>query len=87
MFNLPGQEDPPEKEMATHPSTLAWRIPWMEEHGGLQFMGSQRAGQDWTTNFNSYVGQKIDADFLKKVNKRKPDRLTFIYYIAEKLDA
>ena len=33
------QDDPLEKEMATHSSTLAWRIPWMEEPGGLQFMG------------------------------------------------
>ena len=37
-----GQEDPLEKEMATHSSTLAWRIPWTEESGGLQSMGSQR---------------------------------------------
>ena len=37
-----GQEDPLEKEMATHSSILAWRIPWMEEPGGLQSTGSQR---------------------------------------------
>ena len=37
-----GQEDPLEKEMATHSSFLAWRLPWAEEPGGLQFMGSQR---------------------------------------------
>ena len=37
-----GWEDPLEKEMATHSSTLAWRIPWTEEPGGLQSMGSQR---------------------------------------------
>ena len=35
-------EDPPEKEMATHSSILAWRIPWTEEPGGLQSMGWQR---------------------------------------------
>ena len=35
-----------EKGMATHSSILAWRIPWTEEPGGLQFMGSQRVGQD-----------------------------------------
>ena len=35
-----------EKEMATHSSTLAWRVPWMEEPGGLQSMGSQRVAQD-----------------------------------------
>ena len=34
-----GQEDPLEKEMATHSTTLAWKIPWMEEPGGLQSMG------------------------------------------------
>ena len=41
-----GQEDPLEKEMATHSSPLAWKIPWMEEPGGLQSMGSQRVGHD-----------------------------------------
>ena len=39
-----GWEDPLEKEMATHASILAWRIPWVEEPGGLQSMGSQRVG-------------------------------------------
>ena len=39
-----GWEDPLEKEMATHSSTLAWKIPWTEETGGLQSMGSQRVG-------------------------------------------
>ena len=39
-------EDPLGKEMATHSSILAWRIPWAEEPGGLQFMGSQRVGDD-----------------------------------------
>ena len=41
-----GREDPLEKEMATPSSTLAWRIPWMEEPGGLQSMGSQKVGHD-----------------------------------------
>ena len=40
------QEDPLKKEMATHSSILAWRIPWMEEPGGLQSMGSQRVRHD-----------------------------------------
>ena len=39
-----GLEDPLEKEMATHSGILAWRIPWTEEPGGLQFPGSQRVG-------------------------------------------
>ena len=41
-----GQEDPLEKEMATHSSTLAWKIPWTEEPGRLQSTGSQRVGHD-----------------------------------------
>ena len=41
-----GGEDPLEKGMATHSSILAWRIPWTEERGGLQSMGSQRVGHD-----------------------------------------
>ena len=41
-----GWEDPLEKEMATHSSILAWRIPWAEEPGGLQSMGSQRVAHD-----------------------------------------
>ena len=41
-----GQEDLLEKGMATHSSLLAWKIPWMEEPGGLQPMGSQRVGHD-----------------------------------------
>ena len=46
-----GGEDPLEKEMATHFSILAWKIPWTEESGGLQSIGSQRVGRrlrDWT---------------------------------------
>ena len=41
-----GREDSLEKEMATHSSILAWEIPWTEEPGGLQSMGSQRVGHD-----------------------------------------
>ena len=41
-----GWEDPLEKEMATHSSTLAWKIPWTEEPGRLQSMGSLRVGHD-----------------------------------------
>ena len=44
--SIPGSGDPPEKEMATHSSILTWRIPWTEEPGGLQSMGSQRVGHD-----------------------------------------
>ena len=44
-----GWEDPLEEGMATHSSTLAWRIPWTEERGGLQSIGSQRVGHDEVT--------------------------------------
>ena len=47
-----GQEDPLEKGIATHSSTLAWKIPWTEEADGLQSMGSQRVGQDWATSLS-----------------------------------
>ena len=40
------QEDPPEKDMATHSNILAWEIPWTEEPGRLQSVGLQRAGHD-----------------------------------------
>ena len=45
-----GQEDPLEKELATHSSILAWKIPWTEEPGGLQSMESPRVGHDRATN-------------------------------------
>ena len=43
-----GQEDPLEKEMATHSSILAWGIPWTEDPGGVQSMGSKRVRYDWS---------------------------------------
>ena len=45
-----GPEDPLEKEMAIHSSTIAWKIPWTEEPDRLQSMGSQRVGHDWETS-------------------------------------
>ena len=44
-----GREDSLEKEMATHSSILAWRIPWTEKPVRLQSVGSQRVGHDWVT--------------------------------------
>ena len=48
-----GQEEPLE-ELATHSSILACRIPWTEKPGGLQFLGLQRVGHDWATNFHFF---------------------------------
>ena len=50
-----GQEDPLEKEMATHSSTLAWKIPWTEEPGRLQSMGSQRVRLELSCFFDDPV--------------------------------
>ena len=47
-----GGEDPLEKEMTTHPSILAWKIPWTEELGRLQSMGLQRVRHDWVTSLH-----------------------------------
>ena len=46
-----GWEDALEKEMVPHSSTLAWKVPWTQEPGGLQSMGSQRVGHDWVTSY------------------------------------
>ena len=50
-----GGEDPLEEGVATHSSILAWRIPWTEEPGGLQSMGSQRVGHDWDDTAHVYI--------------------------------
>ena len=54
-----GWEDPLEKEMATHSSTLAWRIPWTEEPGRLWSMGSQRVRHDFTFTFHYSLEGKL----------------------------
>ena len=56
-----GQEDPLEKEMAPHSSTLAWKIPWTEVRGRLQSMVSQRVGHDWATSVHCRH-QKLSAN-------------------------
>ena len=54
-----GQEYPLEKDMATHSSTLVWKIPWMEEHGRVQSMGSQRVRYDFTFTFVYIVNASL----------------------------
>ena len=49
-----GQEDALEKEMASHSSSLTWKIPWMEEPGRLQSMGPQRVGHNWATSLSLF---------------------------------
>ena len=50
-----GREDPLEKEMAIYSSTIAWKIPWTEEPGRLQSMGSQRVGHDRATSLHLHL--------------------------------
>ena len=63
-----GQEDPLEKEMTTHSSTLAWKIPWMKEPGRLQSMGLQRVGQHWATSLvhRFYIHRNIFEQSLRQ---------------------
>ena len=55
-----GREDPLEKEMATHSSILAWRVPWMEELGGLQSMGRKESDTTERCHFHYKPRQKQD---------------------------
>ena len=76
-----GQEDPLEKGMATHSCILAWRIPWTEEPGGLQSMGSQRIRYDWVTNTslqNLYVFLRF-TDLWFFVDNLCDEKSLFIY--------
>ena len=62
------QEVPLEKEMATHFSILAWRIPWPEEPGGLQSMGSQTVRCDWAANTFTYCLLSDPVDIAKLIS-------------------
>ena len=55
------REDSLQKEMATHSRTLAWRIPWTEEPGGLQSIGLQRVGHDWATSFYFLIPEFVTS--------------------------
>ena len=68
-----GWKDPLEKGMATHSNILAWRIPWTEEPGRLQSMGSQRVGHDWATNtFTSALWQVHSSAPPLDLGKKSP---------------
>ena len=71
-IRCPGREDPLEKEMAIYYSTLAWKIPLMEEPGRLQSMGSQRVKHDWANSLvhNYYAVQQIRKIFIKAYFKK-----------------
>ena len=66
-----GREDPLEKEMATHSSTVARRIPWREEPGRLQSMGSQRVGHDWETSLSPRLSTYYTATIVKNRQRNR----------------
>ena len=66
--SIPRLEDLLEKEMASHSSILAWKIPWMEEPSRLQSMGSQKVGHNWTTSLHySFAGASLVALMVKNL--------------------
>ena len=69
----PGREDPLEKEMATDSSILAWKIPWTEEPGRLQSMGSQRARHYWATSLSLSLCL-CDKAFIKNPYQRGSEK-------------
>ena len=61
-----------EKEMATHSSTLAWKIPWMEEPGRLQSMGSQRVGHNWATSLSLSTQEALGHAYIIRMMQGFP---------------
>ena len=82
-FNPWGQEDPLEEEMATHSSILAWEIPWTEEPGGLQSMGSHRVGHNWVTE-HIWARCRREKCF-KDQNSSHSDCLDFLFELSKEL--
>ena len=68
-----GWEDPLEKEMTTYSSILAWEIPWTEEPGGHQSMGSQRVGHDWATKHS------VRSKFIMSLILKNFFEIVFLY--------
>ena len=66
-----GQEDLLEKEMATHSSTVAWKIPWTEKPGRLQSMGSQRVRHDSATNTHTDARAHTHTQDVKSPSKEQ----------------
>ena len=71
-----GQEDPLENELATHSSTLAWRIPWREEPDRLQSLGSQRVGHNWVTSLSLSSSER--CSFFTVEKKVRPFALLMV---------
>ena len=71
-----GQEDPREEEMATHSSTLAWRIQWTEEPGGLQSMGSQ-SGTRLSNTFTFFRRKKLTFNSVPSVDPGRCEAFSY----------
>ena len=61
-----GWEDPLEEKMASHSSIVAWRIPWTEEPGGLEYMRSQSVRHDWATNTHTHTHTHICETWISQ---------------------
>ena len=68
IFILEYVSHPAEKAMAPHSSTLAWKIPWMEEPGGLQSMGLLRVGHDWATSLSLFTFHALEKEMATHSN-------------------
>ena len=78
-----GRDNPLEKEMATHSSILAWRIPWTEELGRLQSTGSQRVEHDWVTSLSLSSRLRNGWDCLKDLNVKENFNIEHnLYFIS-----
>ena len=77
-----GWDDPLEKEMATHSSILAWKIPWTEDPGGLQSMELQRVGRDWATE---HVTMRHELFRVHNVPWKKQQYLSIGGLLTERL--
>ena len=62
-----GWEDHQDKEVATHSSSVAWRMPWTEKPGGLQSTVSQRVGHNWAPNANTRKHSDHDQDYFQRL--------------------
>ena len=81
-----GQEDPLEKEMATHSSILDWRIPWTEEPGRLQSLGSQRVWHDWATNTHTHKPtQPFKINWMELISFVLKDSCLFFCCVLESI--
>ena len=78
-------EDPQEEGMATHSSISAWRIPWTEEPGGLQSMGSQKVEKDWATGMELALSNGFLAGAFFEFLPNYGENLTGLFGLLSKL--